>query len=938
MGDDDTDSIISISTTDEENEDCIDDDDWNDEEVLKRVLEISKLEAAGADDCQSERDDLRQALELSLKCEPLVHLSDHFNSSSTTSDPGPSSKSRTDTSATVNSSNDQHTRQEEFTKSQQQAKDEIGDVFKDLATFENEIIISDDDVDSDWEAQSVIIEKERTVDREDTIIVSDDDDPEPAAEQDKPDEGRVEEQQLSHEEVSWRIRNIFQSSISSRLDEAEACDAILTQLFSHQKSGLGWMMKQEGRDDDGMRGGILADEMGLGKSLTVVALILTNHWGGRPLSSSARHRKTRKRHRESVKGDLDQKVWSKRMKKMKKKGFVTNISSSSEEDEFDLMTRNNTTLLDKLNNTSQEVSATEELSSKDEEPEVILHCHNSEDKQQSKQDLSNVIFYSDSEEEHDDPVDTDPDDPVDNEIKEEHDDPEQKRRGSTLIVCPTSLISHWVEQFQTHVNKNKISLRVKVHHGSSRAVASVELETSDVVITSYGTLSSEIDTGDTSPLIRTPWLRVVLDEGHYIKNQHSKCWRSVMQLDSERKWIITGTPIMNNLMELWSLVNWLGFTLYTGSGGEKLFKQHIETPCKQASPSGYQRLQVLVEAVCLRRTKHDTTQSGDPIVDLPHKSVFTHQVLMSGEERQRYDKVHSKAKDIVHQFQRQGDLLSHYAHVFALITRLRQLCCHHQLVPNLGDLPSDNPAPPLDQNDNSECCVCLSASSHLLLAPCSHIFCQQCLPTSCPLCQAPLVTSQLVVVKNKQTRHLLPQNHDCSASSKIVSVLEVVKRIVEDDPEDKIVIVSQFTSFLDLIQPRLTNLKLSFTRLDGRIPHLRRADIIRRYQRAEARSPKILLLSLKAGGVGLNLTAANHLLLLDPAWNPATEDQCSDRVHRLGQTKPVHIHKFITKDSIEEKMIEIQTVKKNLISGAFHQHPEECRKQRIEEISKIFGL
>ena len=117
-----------------------------------------------------------------------------------------------------------------------------------------------------------------------------------------------------------------------------------------------------------------------------------------------------------------------------------------------------------------------------------------------------------------------------------------------------------------------------------------------------------------------------------------------------------------------------------------------------------------------------------------------------------------------------------------------------------------------------------------------------------------------------------------------------------------------------------------------------RADTVRAFQSCGPRSPNVMLLSLRAGGVGLNLTAANHLLLLDPAWNPATEWQCFDRIHRLGQSKNVFIYKFITNESIEGKMIQIQNEKKNLISGAFHMPEEERRRQRIEDIKTIFGI
>ena len=120
--------------------------------------------------------------------------------------------------------------------------------------------------------------------------------------------------------------------------------------------------------------------------------------------------------------------------------------------------------------------------------------------------------------------------------------------------------------------------------------------------------------------------------------------------------------------------------------------------------------------------------------------------------------------------------------------------------------------------------------------------------------------------------------------------------------------------------------------------HQDRAEAVRVFQSSGKTSPTVMLLSLRAGGVGLNLTAANHLLLLDPAWNPASEWQCFDRIHRLGQTKQVFIYKFITKQSVEEKMLEIQDKKQGLISGAFHIQEEEKRRRRVDDIINIFSL
>ena len=124
---------------------------------------------------------------------------------------------------------------------------------------------------------------------------------------------------------------------------------------------------------------------------------------------------------------------------------------------------------------------------------------------------------------------------------------------------------------------------------------------------------------------------------------------------------------------------------------------------------------------------------------------------------------------------------------------------------------------------------------------------------------------------------------------------------LEAQPGDKIILVSQFTSFLSILQPLLCENLFPPLRLDGSMSHMVRSEVVSAFQSRHPHSPQVLLLSLKAGGVGLNLTAAKHLLLLDPDWNPACEWQCFDRTHRMGQTKDVTIYKFITKDSIEEE-------------------------------------
>jgi hypothetical protein len=255
--------------------------------------------------------------------------------------------------------------------------------------------------------------------------------------------------------------------------------------------------------------------------------------------------------------------------------------------------------------------------------------------------------------------------------------PLKGRRRATLLVCPTSLISHWCKELDKHVDPS-VPLRVKTHYGGSKALTGAELNSYDIVITTYGTLASEFSNDGTSPLQRAKFLRVVLDEGHFIKNHRTKSAKAANNLDTERRWVITGTPIQNNLLEFWSLAHWLRFGVYADQ--LPAFKNQIERPCKNRDPRGFERLQVLMDAICLRRTKADRGPDGEPIVKLPSKTVMIRDVELTEEERLCYTVLNDAATEIVQKYRRRGELLRNYAHIFALMMRMRQMCCHRELI------------------------------------------------------------------------------------------------------------------------------------------------------------------------------------------------------------------------------------------------------------------
>merc|ERR1712142_286307 len=381
---------------------------------------------------------------------------------------------------------------------------------------------------------------------------------------------------------------------------------------------------------------------------------------------------------------------------------------------------------------------------------------------------------------------------------------------------------------------------------------------------------------------------------------------------------------------------------------------------------------------------------GKPLVSLPTKEIILRDIDLSEEERLCYDMYKSQAQEVVLKYFKKGSLLRNYAHIFALMTGLRQFCCHKELIKEIDWTEAINDQGglmnqlqgDLDVNDGEgnetenceasrrlmlqlrdmiksgvtdDCSICLDDLKVPVITPCAHVFCKGCIervletikPSACPLCRTAIDTNDLLLEaasedeEEDKTDGTLADMKDIFvnvSSSKVNAVLKEMLRIRRDCPSDKIIVVSQFTSFLSILQPNIKEQGFSLVRLDGTMSLSERSAVVEVFQASSVNSPQVMLLSLRAGGVGLNLTAANHLLLLDPAWNPASEWQCFGRTHRLGQKKKVFIYKYITKNTIEEQMMAIQEKKKDLISGAFNMPAEERRRQRVDDIRNIFGI
>uniref|UniRef100_A0A8C3JGA8 Helicase like transcription factor n=1 Tax=Calidris pygmaea TaxID=425635 RepID=A0A8C3JGA8_9CHAR len=534
---------------------------------------------------------------------------------------------------------------------------------------------------------------------------------------------------------------------------------------------------------------------------------------------------------------------------------------------------------------------------------------------------------------------------------------------ATLIVCPLSVLSNWIDQFEQHIHQD-FHVNIYVYYGSDRSKDPSVLSEQDIVLTTYNILATDYGVRGDSPLHKVKWLRIVLDEGHTIRNPNAQQTKAALNLEGHRRWILTGTPIQNSVKDLWALISFLKLKPFTD---REWWQRTIQRPVTMGAPGGLGRLQSLIRSITLRRTKTSKVK-GKPVLELPERKVLIQYVTLTEEERQIYQSVKKEGKAAISRFFSEGTVLAHYADVLGVLLRLRQLCCHPRLCINTSSssFSADNKTPEelretlvnkmklvLSSGSDEECAVCLESLTHPVITRCAHVFCKPCIfevirseqpNAKCPLCRNELRVEQLVecpLEEEIDSNNGKKSDQEWISSSKINALMHALIELRRDNPTAKCLVVSQFTTFLSLIENPLKESGFAFTRLDGSMAQKKRVEAIQCFQSSQAGSPTVMLLSLKAGGVGLNLTAASRVFLMDPAWNPAAEDQCFDRCHRLGQKHNVVITKFIVKDSVEENMLKIQNKKRKLAAGAFatkKPSASEAKQTKINEIKALIDL
>lgn len=546
----------------------------------------------------------------------------------------------------------------------------------------------------------------------------------------------------------------------------------------------------------------------------------------------------------------------------------------------------------------------------------------------------------------------------------------RKTGNPTLIVAPLSVMSNWKNQAEMHT-KTKYSPNCLIYHGQQqRGLTPDQFKEYDIVITTYQTMTLELFAGNKDKPSAVPtarglfsvhWRRVVLDEGHTIRNPKAKMSRAAHMLMAESRWVLTGTPVVNNLKDLYSHVKFL--RLSGGLAEFEIFNANIIRTVKNGDPSGQTLLRALMQTLCLRRMK------DMKFVDLklPELTYHVSKVKWLKKEQEKYDAFKAEAKGLVQDAKaRKGE--NTMTHLLEVLLRLRQTCnhwkmCGEERMSRLMSLIEEgktvdvvDPANKralqdllqLKLDSQDDCPICmepLTADSRI--TACGHVFCTECIERTittqqkCPMCRAQLPTIEYLVAPaasfGEEDLELTIDPNE--SSSKIEAIVKLLVATNEEDSDTKTVVFSQWTSFLDILEPQLNENGIAFTRLDGRMSPQKRDVAIESL--GKDKNCRVLLASLSACSTGINLTAASQVVMCDQWWAPAVHDQAVDRVYRLGQTKQCRVVQFVMEGSIEEEVLEVQKKKRELVHAAFgesenkRKRGEEARRERLQEIERL---
>lgn len=561
-----------------------------------------------------------------------------------------------------------------------------------------------------------------------------------------------------------------------------------------------------------------------------------------------------------------------------------------------------------------------------------------------------------------------------------------------LVVGPTVALMQWKNEIEAHTHEGK--LKVLLFHGAQRESDVKQLEQYDVILTSYSVLESVYRkqrygfkrqgglVKQKLPLHALRFYRVILDEAHNIKDRTSGTAKAANDLNTAKRWCLTGTPLQNRIGEMYSLIRFLkldpfykyfctkcdcllcewkfsdwrhcdicGHTpmLHTNFFNHFMLKNIQKYGIEGDGLTSFQHIRLLLNNVMLRRTKLERADD----LGLPPRVVEIRKDRFNPEEKDLYQSLYSDSKRKFNDYVAEGVVLNNYANIFTLITRMRQLADHPDLV--LKRIGSNAIAP--EAEGVIMCQLCDDEAEEPIESKCHHRFCRMCIQEyvesysgeekhlECPVChiglsidlqQPALEVDEELFTKGSIVNRIKMGTHggQWRLSTKIEALVEELYKLRLDRTTIKLIVFSQFTSMLDLVEWRLKRAGFETVKLSGSMLPQQRDNTIKHF--SENTNVEIFLVSLKAGGVALNLTEASQVFLMDPWWNPSVEWQSMDRVHRIGQKRPIRITRFCIEDSIELKIIELQDKKANMIHATINHDDGAVNRLTPDDLQFLF--
>ncbi|KAF3034312.1 DNA repair protein rad16 [Didymella heteroderae] len=558
-------------------------------------------------------------------------------------------------------------------------------------------------------------------------------------------------------------------------------------------------------------------------------------------------------------------------------------------------------------------------------------------------------------------------------------------KAPTLVCVPPVALMQWTNEIREYT-ENK--LNVLVYHGTNakcKKMTVKDLKKFDVIMVSYNSLESlhrkeikgwsrgEDIIKEASPLHAIHFHRLILDEAHSIKSRNTGVAKACFALQGTYKWCLSGTPVQNRIGEFFSLLRFLEVRPFAdyfcrsckceklhwatdddhmcvacnhgASEHISVFNQELLNPITgddvDLREQALSKLHMITARIMLRRMKRDHTNS----MELPMKDIVIHNEFFSEVERDFSTSIMSNSNRKFDTYVAQGVMLNNYANIFGLIMQMRQVANHPDL------LLKKNAA---EGSSNVYVCnICDEPAEDAIRSHCKHEFCRSCVKdymdtceasgtdADCPRChialtidfeQPELEQDEDSVKKTSIINRIKMENW--TSSTKIEMLVYDLYKLRSKKQTLKSIVFSQFTSMLQLIEWRLRRAGFNTVMLDGSMTPAQRQKSIDHFMTNP--DVEVFLVSLKAGGVALNLTEASRVFIVDPWWNPAAEWQSADRCHRIGQKRPCVITRLCIEDSVESRMVALQEKKAAMIAGTVNNDKVAMDRLSPEDLQFLF--